>query len=177
MPAVTDSYFSSTEDADAVLAKRLGNTAWASATSATKTAALQQATSTIDALDYTGFTQSSDQPRQFPRKYLIDPYEYSPWSNILVIDMYGYYSESANVPNKIMLACALEASALVEYYSASSGSGVINEQELVSKGVKSFSLGKLSMSFGRSESASVGFKSNDSYNLLEEYIQNSYLIQ
>ena len=176
MPAVTDSYFSSTEDADAVLAKRLGNTAWASATSATKTAALQQATSTIDALDYTGFTQSSDQARQFPRKYLIDPYEYSPWSNVLVVDMYGYWSDGTAVPNKIMLACALEASALVEYYSASSGA-VVNEQELMSKGVKSFSLGKLSMTFGSSSSASYGFKSTESYNLLEDYIQNSYLIQ
>jgi hypothetical protein len=175
MPAVTDSYFSSTEDADAVLAKRLGNTAWTSATSATKTAALQQATSIIDAQDYTGFTQTSDQARQFPRKYLIDPYEYSPWSNVIVLDIYGYWSESNVVPSKIMLACALEASALVEYHSSSGAA--INEQELISKGVKSFSLGKLSMSFGKSASASYGFKSNDAFNLLEDYIQSSYLIQ
>lgn len=174
--AVTDSYFLTTEDADAVLAKRLGTAAWTAASSATKIAALQQATSVIDALSYSGFTQTSTQERQFPRKYLIDRREHSPWADTIILDIYGYWAESTTIPNKIYLACALEALALVEYYGTST-TAVVNEQELISKGVKSFSLGKLSMSFGKSASTCYGFKSNDAYNLLEDYLENSSLIQ
>lgn len=172
--AVTDSYFTTVEDADAVLAKRLGTAAWTAATSATKIAALQQATSLIDAQSYAGFTQTNPQDRQFPRKYLIDPREHSPWADLVILDIYGYWAESTTVPNNIYLACALEALALVEYYAAGS---VVNEQELINKGVKSFSLGKLSMSFGKSAAALYGFKSNDAFNLLEDYMENSSLIQ
>jgi hypothetical protein len=172
--AVTDSYFLTIDDADAVLAKRLGTAAWTAASSATKTSALQQATSSIDALSYTGFTQTSSQARQFPRKYLIDMFEPSPWANIVILDIYGYWSESATIPTKIYLACALEALALIDYYSSGA---TVNEQELISKGVKSFSLGKLSMSFGQSYAQANGFKSPEAYKLLEDYIECSVLIQ
>jgi hypothetical protein len=176
MAVVTYSYIGTTEEADAILAQRLGTATWAASSIATKTAALQQATATIDALDYTGFKNDEFQELQFPRKYLIDPRERSPWYDIIILDVYGYYCPSTDVPFRIKRACALEANALVEYYN-SSATAVVNEQELISKGVKSFSLGKLSMSFGTSMSATYGFKSTDAYNLLEEDIQNSYLIQ
>jgi hypothetical protein len=171
--AVTDSYFLTVEDADAVLAKRLGTAAWTAATSATKIAALQQATSVIDNMDYAGFTQVDNQARQFPRKYLIDIDEPSPWANLVILDIYGYWAESAVIPSKVYLACALEALALIEYYNSSAA---VNEQELINKGVKSFSLGKLSMSFGQSYAMACGFKSAEAFKLLEDYIENSVLI-
>lgn len=173
--AVTDSYYTTVEDADAVLAKRLGTAAWTAASSATKIAALQQATSVIDSLDYSGVTQSSSQARQFPRKYLVDITQpYSPWANLVILDLYGYWAESAIVPPKILLACALEALALIEYYSVTTGSA--NEQELVAKGVKSFTLGKLSMTLSKSPAISYGFKSIEAYNLLEDYLENAVLM-
>jgi hypothetical protein len=171
--AVTDSYIATTEEADAVLAKRLGTAAWTASTSATKIAALQQATSVIDALTFAGVTQSSTQARQFPRKHLVDITEFSPWSNLVVLDIYGYYSESATVPDKVILACALEALALIQYYD---NANVVNEQELIDKGVKSFSLGKLSMTFGESTASTYGLKSIEAYRLLQDYIENSVLI-
>ena len=171
--AVTDSYIATTEDADAIFAKRLGTADWTAASSANKVAALQQATSVIDALTYAGVTQSSSQARQFPRKYLVDFCEPSPWSSLIVLDLYGYYQESTAVPAKVTLACALEALALIQYYDSSN---VVNEQELIAKGVKSFSLGKLSMSFAKNAASASGFKSTEAYGLLQDYIENSSLI-
>ena len=172
--AVTDSYFTTVEDANAILAKRLGTAAWTAATSATKIAALQQATSVIDALDYDGVTQSEAQERQFPRKYLVDRTEHSPWLINLVLDIYGYWQESTDVPAKVYLACALEALAIIEYYSSGA---TVNEQELIAKGVTDFTLGKLSMSFKKTSATAYGFKSEEAYRLLDAYIQNCYLIQ
>ncbi len=172
--SVSDSYLATVELADAIFAKRLGASAWTAASSDDKSKALQMATSAIDSQNYSGLKYLSTQDRQFPRKYQIDPtVDSNPWGGTVNCDTYGYVYESTSVPDAVLLACALEALALIEYYASTSP---IDEADLISKGVKSFSLGKLSMSFSGSASLQSGFKSKEAYDLLEEYREDSVLI-
>lgn len=168
----TDSYLTVAE-ADAVFAARLGAATWTAASTADKTAALKMATAIIDSLTYTGFKQSETQARQFPRMYQFDPDFYSPWA--VTEPDFSTAGDCINVdtPDDVLSACCLEALALLEYYSSSSP---INEGDLIAKGVKSFSLGKLSMSFGSSASLQSGFRSKEAFDLLEKYHENSVLI-
>jgi hypothetical protein len=172
--AVTDGYFATVQLCDAVLAKRLGTASWTAATTPNKIIAIQMATSAIDRLDYSGLKYLDTQARQFPRKYLLDPNETSPWGNIINVDNYNYTYESLTVPDSVLLACALEALALIEYYATITAA---KRKTLQDQGVKSYSIGPLSETFGGSGSALIGdLKSAEAYGLLEKYIENSVLI-
>lgn len=170
--AVTDSYLTTIELADAIFAKRLGAASWTAASSADKAKALQMATAAIDALTYSGYKQSDTQDRQFPRMHKFDPDYYSPYTTSPTYSVAGD-CVTLDTPGDVLLACALEALALIEYYANTSP---IDESDLISKGVKSFSLGKLSMSFGGSQSLQSGFRSKEAYDLLEKYREDSVLI-
>lgn len=173
---VTDSYLATIELADAIFAKRLGAASWTAASSADKAKALQMATASIDSQTYAGMKYLSTQARQFPRKYPRDPeVTADPWGGVINYDSYGYVYESTDVPDDVLLACALEALALIDYYSSSSTSP-IDEVDLIAKGVKSFSLGKLSMSFGGSFALQSGFRSKEAFDLLDKYVECSVLI-
>lgn len=173
---VSDSYLETIEAADAILATRLDAASWTAASSADKAKALQMATASIDSQTYTGLKYLSTQARQFPRKYAGDPNDVEdPWGGVINYDSYGYIYESTDVPDDVLLACALEALALIDYYSSSSTSP-IDEADLIAKGVKSFSLGKLSMSFGGSFALQSGFRSKEAFDLLDKYIECSVLI-
>lgn len=171
---VTDSYFTTVEQADSILSKRLGTASWTAASSGDKIKALQMATALIDSQNYAGLKYLSDQAHQFPRKYPYDPEVASdPWGGMINYDSYGYIYESTDVPDDVLLACALEALALIDYHSSSNQ---IDESDLIAKGVKSFSLGKLSMSFGGSASMQRGFHSREAFDILDKYVENSVLI-
>lgn len=165
---VTDSYITTLTEADAFFANRLGTDVWDDASDADQTKALQMATTRIDSLDYQGYKYLSTQDRQFPRKYSIDPLYQSPWGKTLLIDSWGYAYES-DVPQVIKEACCLEALALLEYYASTDP---LNEQDLVDSGVKSFSLGKISMTLSRTASSSRGLRSDEAYRLLSRYLEN-----
>ena len=173
---VSDSYIGTVEAADLIFAKRLDVASWTAASSADKAKALQIATATIDSQTYTGLKYLSTQARQFPRKYPRDPEVTSdPWGGVINYDSYGYVYESTDVPDEVLLACALEALALIDYYSSSS-TNPIDEADLIAKGVKSFSLGKLSMSFGGSFALQSGFRSKEAFDILNKYVECSVLI-
>lgn len=172
--AVTDGYFATVQLCNAVLAKRLGTASWTAATTANKIIAIQMATSNIDSLNYSGLKYLSTQDRQFPRKYILDPDAFSPYGDIINVDQYGYCYESTDVPDTVLLACALEALALIEFYATSTAA---KRKTLQDQGVKSYSIGPLSETFGGSGSALIGdLKSAEAYGLLEKYMENSVLI-
>ena len=169
---VTDSYLDTIEAADLIFASRLGATAWTLASASDKAKALQMATRVIDSLNFSGYKQSDMQVLQFPRMYRADPDYYSPYTTSPTFSIAGDCISEAT-PNDVLLACALEALALIEYYANTSP---IDESDLIAKGVKSFSLGKLSMSFGGSQSLQSGFRSKEAFDLLEKYVDNTVLI-
>ena len=171
---VTDSYLATVELADAIFATRLDAASWTAASSADKAKALQMATASIDSQTYTGLKYLSTQARQFPRKYPRDPeVTADPCGGVINYDSYGYIYESTDVPDDVLLACALEALALIDYYS---NTDPIDESDMIARGIKSFTLGKLSMSFGGSASLQSGFHSKEAFDLLEEYREYSVLI-
>ena len=172
--SVSDSYLATVELADAIFAKRLGTASWTAASSADKSKALQMATSAIDSQNYSGLKYLSTQARQFPRKYQADPSIGSdPWGGTVNYDTYGYVYESTSVPDEVLLACCLEALALINYYT---NADPIDEADLMAKGYKSFSLGDLSATFGSSVSLQSGFHSKEAFDLLEKYREFSVLI-
>lgn len=170
--AVSDSYITTIEEADAFFAARLDSASWDDADAADQAKALQMATARLDNLDYKGYKYLQSQERQFPRKYSVDPFYESPWGISLSLDAYGYAYES-DVPQRIKDACCLEAAALLEYYSSTDP---INEQDLVEAGVKSFSLGKLSMSLSKTSAASRNLRSAEAYELISRYLDNGGFI-
>lgn len=171
---VSDSYLETIEAADAILATRLDAASWTAASSADKAKALQMATATIDSQTYTGLKYLSTQARQFPRKYAGDPNDVEdPWGGVVNYDNNGYIYESTSVPDKVLMACCLEALALIDYYS---NTDPIDESDMIARGIKSFTLGKLSMSFSGSASLQSGFHSKEAFDMLEEYREYSVLI-
>jgi hypothetical protein len=172
--AVTNSYITTTEAADALMALRLGTSSWTAAASATKIAALQHATSNIDALSFSGYKQSETQANQFPRMYQYEPGSYSPYVDTNIETNINGDCIELDTPADVLLACALEALALIEYYATSTAA---KRKTLQDQGVKSYSIGPLSETFGGSGSATTGdLKSKEAYGLLEKYLENSVLI-
>jgi hypothetical protein len=136
----------------------------------------QKATATIDRLNYQGMKLLGTQVRQFPRKYFLSNEEIYPWgiTNILV-DPYGYGYVSTDVPDDILSACCEEAIALYQYYSSNDN---MKRQDLQNQGVTHFSIGKLSETFGptQSEPQTVGLHSQEAYDYIEVYLEMSPLI-
>ena len=73
------------------------------------------------------------------------------------------------VPQAVKNACCYEALGFLEYRGSPS---TTKRQNLISQGVKSFSIGDLSESYGTgSVAASFGLKSQEAYRMLRKYIE------
>ena len=170
MTDIADCYFTSLTDPTAFFAKRLDAATWTAATAANQTIALQMATAKIDSLEYSGYKLLSTQTRAFPRKY--SPTDsVNPWGNLLSEDSWGYIYDSDDVPQVVLDACCLEALKLLEYYSSTSVASK-KRQDLIDQGVKSYSIGKLSESYGPGATgiSTNGLRSREAYDLLALYI-------
>ena len=167
--AVSDSYITTIEDLETRLASdpRAAAIALLAADSTTQTWYLQRATKIIDNLPLKGSTYnyidksspaSDEQALMFPRVingYAID------WDD---------ESSSAVVPEDVKKACVEEAIALYDFYVSSPGDQ--KRRKLQDQGVKSFSAGDLSESYGdvRTSTKWKGMHSQDAYDLMKQYI-------
>lgn len=118
----------------------------------------QEATRRIDALPLAGRKYDTDQPRAFPR-------------------IIGWNSSTslAIIPSDVIRACMEEAIALYLYYSSPSAG---KRQELQSQGVTSYSIGKLSETFGHASACQArGIQSQEAYRMLSKYIARSVPIR
>ena len=136
----------------------------------------QAATKIIDSLNYSGYKLLSTQARAFPRKYQISDDETYPYGDVnILIDTYGYGYISTDPPQPILDACVEEAIAIYNFYSTITNT---TRQDLQNQGVTSFTIGKLSETYGVSKIGTVtqGLRSLDAYNLIEPYLENSMFI-
>lgn len=133
-----------------------------------------RATRIIDAIPYQGYPYLSTQARQFPRKYLPSEY-YSPWGELVTVDIYGYCYVSADVPQDVIDATAEEAIALYQYYADTENS---DRENLQAQGVEAYNIGGIySENFKSPNSAKFfGLHSKEAYNLLEKYIARCSMI-
>jgi hypothetical protein len=167
--AVSDSYIETIEDLEARLASdpRGAAIALLAADSDTQTWYLQKATALIDAMPLKGSTynyidksspSSDEQALMFPR--VINGYAYD-WDD---------ETSTAIVPEDVKKACVEEAIALYDFYVSSPGDQ--KRRKLQDQGVKSFSVGKLSESYGdvRTSAKWKGMHSQDAYDLMRGYI-------
>ena len=130
----------------------------------------QEATRRIDALPLRGTKYDidvvagvPDQPRAFPR--IIDGTACD-WNSSTSL---------AIVPSDVKRACVDEAIAL--YAHLTSGAAT-KRQELQAQGVKSYSIGKLSETFGgTSANRSYGILSQEAYRYLSKYVARSVPIR
>lgn len=154
--------------ADLFFSDRIDSAVWDAATTANKTKSLKQATAIIDNMAWQGYKLLSTQDRAFPRKY--DPTDsINPWGNTYSEDSWGYIYETDDVPQAVLDACCLIAQSLL---SENSSTSAVSEKDLQEKGVSSFSLGKLSMSFRDGfDSSYAGLRSKEAYDLLSPYMQ------
>ena len=175
--AVANSYITTIEDFESRLTgdPRASAIALAAADSTTQTWYLQKATKNIDQFPFIGYKYLSTQTLEHPRKFIVNPETDSPWGIALSIDSYGYAYDS-DVPESIKAATVEEAIGL--YSSLTSAS--TSEESLQAKGVASFSLGKLSMSFVPGSATKYGsLHSKDAYDILMSsgYAEMAPLIQ
>jgi hypothetical protein len=167
--AVASSYILTIEDLETRLTSdpRPAAIALLAADSATQTWYLQKSTKTLDALPLKGSTynyidrtspSSDEQERQFPR--VINERAVS-WDDD---------NNTAIVPPEVQDACVEEAIALYDFYVLSPGDQ--KRRKLQDQGVKSFSVGKLSESYGNRGTSSKwkGLHSQEAYDLMKQYI-------
>jgi len=176
--AVSNSYIATIEDFETRLTgdPRAAAIALLAADSAYQTWYLQKSTKNIDQLPFIGYKYLSTQALQFPRKFILDPEEDSPWGETLSVDLWGYHYQ-AEVPDEIEDACLEEAIALYSHYTSVSP---ISEVSLQAAGVQSFSLGKLSMTFAPGSASRYGpLRSKEAYDIISAagYIEMAPLIQ
>lgn len=152
--AVSDAYFATIEEADALVAKRPNSSAW---TGSGRSAALQEATRRIDGLPLRGYRYEQvylengvqvdvnedglTQTLEFPR--IIDG----------VVCDYDYATQLPVVPARVKWACLEEAISILEGVSDTDQA---ERASLQMQGVKAYSLGG-----GYSET--FGFSSADSH--------------
>ena len=167
--AVSDSYITTIEDLETRLASdpRAAAIALLAADSTAQTWYLQRATKIIDNMPLKGSTynyidksspSSDEQALMFPR--VINGYPYD-WDD---------ETSTAIVPEDVKKACVEEAIALYDFYVSSPGDQ--KRRKLQDQGVKSFSVGKLSESYGdvRTSAKWKGMHSQDAYDLMRGYI-------
>ncbi len=123
---------------------------------------LQEATRHIDDLPLAGIKYEYDQDRAFPR-YIDD----------IVV---GDADQNAVVPDLVIRACMEEAIALCAYYASTSEQ---KRASLQAQGVKSYSIGDLSETYGPSTTTGPmqGLKSFVAYCLLFCYIACSVTVR
>jgi hypothetical protein len=166
---VTNSYIADIETLELMLASdpRSAAIALLVASDASQTWYLQKATSIIDNLPLKGSTynyidksspSSDEQALMFPR--VINGYAYD-WDDS---------TSTAIVPEDVKKACVEEAIALYDFYVSSPGDQ--KRRKLQNQGVKSFSIGKLSESYGNVSTSAKwkGLHSQEAYDLLKSYI-------
>ena len=130
----------------------------------------QEATRRIDALPRRGTKYDidvvagvPDQPRAFPR--IIDGITCD-WNSSTSL---------AIVPAEVKRACMEEAIALYSYHSSPSAG---KRQELQAQGVTSYSIGKLSETFGGTPAnRSYGILSQEAYRYMSKYVARSVPIR
>ena len=171
------SYITTTADLETRIGDdpRTAAIALKAASTATQTWYLQRATRNIDQLPFIGYKYASDQALQHPRKFITNPETDNPWGETLSVDAYGYHYDSA-VPEVVKAAAVEEAIALYDRYSIAG----VDESDLKAKGITSYSLGKLSFSFGAGSAHQYGsLQSKEAYDMLLEsgYIELAPLIQ
>jgi len=167
--AVSDSYITTIEDFETRLTSdpRAAAIALLAADSTTQTWYLQKATGLIDAMPLKGSTynyidktspSTDEQALMFPRA--INGYAYD-WDDS---------TSTAIVPEDVKKACLEEAIALYDFYVSSPGDQ--KRRKLQNQGVKSFSIGKLSESYGNVSTSAKwkGLHSQEAYDLLKSYI-------
>ena len=130
----------------------------------------QEATRRIDALPLAGRKYDIDITAGVPDQTLAFP---------RIIDgvTCGWNSSTslAIVPSDVVRACMEEAIALYLYYSSPSAG---KRQELQSQGVTSYSIGKLSETFGHASACQArGIQSQEAYRMLSKYIARSVPIR
>lgn len=176
MTAFSDSYILT----DTILEAYLVGDPRASAAALAALAAANQAwycaraTKLIDAISYQGYPYLSTQARQFPRKYLPTEY-YSPWGELVTVDMYGYCYVSADVPQDVIDATAEEAIAQYAFFADSDN---VDRKAMKEQGVESYNLdGVYSETLKRSNADThYGLLSSEAYNILTKYIARSAAI-
>lgn len=167
--AVSSSYITTIEDFEARLTSdpRSAAISLLAADSTSQTWYLQKATSIIDNLPLKGSTYnyidksspaSDEQALMFPR--VINGYAYD-WDDDTSI---------AIVPEDVKRATVEEAIALYDFYVSSVGDQ--KRRKLQDQGVKSFSVGKLSESYGdvRTSAKWKGLHSQEAYDLMKQYV-------
>jgi len=167
--AVSDSYITTIEDLETRLASnpRPAAIALLAADSATQTWYLQKATAIIDRLNLKGSTYylidqvnpaTGYQARMFPRVI-----------NERVCN-WDYNANVELVPEEVMKATVEEAIALYDFYVSSPGDQ--KRRRLQDQGVKSYSIGPLSESFGNVGSSAKwkGMHSQEAYDFMKQYI-------
>ncbi len=167
--AVSDSYILTIEDLETRLTSdpRPAAIALSAADSAAQTWYLQKATSIIDNLSLKGTTYylidqvnpaTGYQARQFPRVI-----------NERVCN-WDYTTNVELVPEEVMKATVEEAIALYDFYVSSPGDK--KRRKLQDQGVKSFSLGKMSETYGNISTASKwkGLHSQEAYDFMKQFI-------
>ena len=167
--AVSDSYITTIEDLETRLTSdpRPAAIALLAADSTTQTWYLQRATKIIDNMPLKGSTynyidktspSTDEQARMFPR--VINGYAYD-WDDS---------TSTAIVPEDVKKACVEECIALYDFYVSSPGDQ--KRRKLQNQGVKSFSIGKLSESYGSVSTSAIwkGLHSQESYDLMKQYI-------
>ena len=165
-----ESYIETTVDLESRLSDdpRASAIALAAATTAAQSWYLKKATASIDALSLKGTTyyyidtvdpDDEEQSLQFPRII-----------NGVACD-WDDSTDAPVVPEAVKKACVEEAIALYSYYTSD---GNTKRTELQAAGVKSFSVGKLSESYGpKSLSRSRGLMSEEAFRLMKPYIAGS----
>lgn len=149
--------------ADAYFSDRLGAEAWDALTDAQKAQALVTATRRLERLPYVGAKKDQAQALAFPRCYPPTGLPIPPAQNSFDDPLYaGWYCES-DVPQAIKDAVCEEALALVSI-------GKSQRLELIAQGVKSFSLGRLSETFGAAPKGLGGLLSLEARELLRPYV-------
>ena len=167
--AVTSSYIITTELADAYFDDdpRTSAIAFLLLSTDQKAWYLRRSTKNIDALPLKGSTynyidrtspSTDEQELQFPR--VINERAVS-WDDD---------TSTAIVPTEVKDACCEEALGLYEFYVSSPGDQ--KRRKLQDQGVKSFSVGKLSESYGNRGTSSKwkGLHSQEAYDLMKQYI-------
>lgn len=172
-----DSYVTLAE-ADLYLYNRIDSDSWNEASTANKTSALNYAKEIIDSLPLRGVRYESyylyngvqkdlnadgiAQSGEFPR-YIDD-----------VACDFDYGTNLPVVPKRVKDACCLTALKLLT--DANSSGDQISEEELQAKGITSFSLGRLSMSFGPGANTKYYGLDKKSYDLMRIYIESTPMV-
>lgn len=175
MPTLTvgTNTYISLADAETYVSNRLGATTWDAATDANKEKALIMATKAVDRLNLYGVKKTTSQALQFPRCYpklhstYIKDVNSTPEINEL-------WTCESSTPQAVLDAVVEESMKLVDDYA--SGSDANTRRQLQADGVKSFTLSKLSETYGNTGS-SVSLRSREAQELLDTYIANSSFVR